>query len=127
MTAKAAARQDLVWVTSAGYARDHAVIAETLAASRRANAQVQAKCGALFWPAPLVAEPGPSCSLCLSRVRACREGDGAEGARNQRREGIIGRWLRTVQMGGAVRRNAGEPATEAADDAAHDSSRKAHS
>lgn len=126
MTAKAAARQHLVWVTSAGHARDHAVIAETLAASRRANAQVQAQCGALFWPAPLVAEPGPSCPPCLSRVRACREDDRAEGTRKQRREGIIGRWLRTVRTGGAVRRNAGESATEAGDDAAHGPSRKAH-
>jgi len=86
-------REHLVWVTSAGRARDHAVIAETLAERSRAQAEVVARCGETFWPAPLVAEPGPLCPHCVRYVRSCCE-DGRADARH--REGVIGRWLTTV-------------------------------
>lgn len=86
-------REHLVWVTSAGCARDHVVIAARLAESSRANAEVLAQCGERFWPAPLIADPAPSCSHCVRYVRACREG-GRAGDRH--REGVIGRWLTAV-------------------------------
>lgn len=86
-------REHLVWVTSAGCARDHAVIAKTLAESSRANAEVVAQCGERFWPAPLIADPAPVCRRCVRYVRSCREG-GRAGELD--REGVIGRWLTTV-------------------------------
>jgi len=96
-------REHLVLVTSAGHARDHAVIAETLAERSRAHAEVVAQCGEKFWPAPLVADPGELCPRCVRYVRACREGRRAE---DQHREGVIGRWLSAVV--GTARRCTGE-------------------
>jgi len=92
--------EHLVWVTSTGRAWDHAVIAETLAENSRANAKVVAQCGATFWPAPLIADPGEVCPHCVRHLRSCP--DGARAGHRQR-ESVIGRWLTTV-VGGSRRR-----------------------
>lgn len=115
MTAKAAAREHLVWVTSTGVARDHAVIAETLAERSRANAEVIAQCGERFWPAPLIADPAPPCRHCVRHVRVRLAG---ERAGDRHCEGVVGRWL--TAMVGTIPHLGGET------DAVRADARKAH-
>ncbi|GAA5101971.1 hypothetical protein GCM10025762_00970 [Haloechinothrix salitolerans] len=88
-------RERLVWVTSAGNARDHAVLAATVAAGSRASAEIVAECGTRFWPAPLVADPGPQCPRCIRQPRDHRNGGRVRHPVRQR-EGVIGRWLTAV-------------------------------
>lgn len=83
----------LVWVTAAGDAQDHAVLAATVAASSRASAEIVAECDTSFWPAPLVAEPGPPCPHCVMRLR---RNDRRTAHPVRQREGVIGRWLTAV-------------------------------
>jgi len=86
-------RERLVWITCAGDPRDHAVPAATIATSGRAGAEVVAECGTHFWPAPLVAEPGPQCPRC---IRQLRWSDGHTVQPVRQREGVIGRWLTAI-------------------------------
>ncbi len=86
-------RERLVWVTCVGNARDHAVPTTAVAASSRASSDIVAECGARFWPAPLVAEPGPPCPRC---VRQLRRNDRGTVDPVRQREGVIGRWLTAV-------------------------------
>ncbi|MPY81078.1 MAG: hypothetical protein GEV04_22135 [Actinophytocola sp.] len=111
-------RQHLVWVTTAGRARDHAVIAKTLAERSRASAELVAQCGEVFWPAPLIADPGESCPRCVGYLRSCREGGRVC---DRRREGVIGRWL-TAVVGGTRRLK--DVAVSSDDRAAHSLSRE---
>lgn len=95
MSAATAARDRLVWVTSAGYARDHTVPVATLVATSRANAEIVAECGENFWPAPLTADPGPRCPRCVKQLRDRRDARRTVHPSHQR-EGVIGRWLTAV-------------------------------
>lgn len=90
-TRLATAHDDLMWVTCACHTRDHAVAAAALAARHRADAEIRALCGERFWPAALVADPGPRCPRCLDHVR-----DQGIARRSRHREGVLGRWLTQV-------------------------------
>lgn len=112
----------LVWVTAAGDARDHAVLAATVAASSRASAEIVADCGAKFWPAPLVAEPGLPCPHCVGRLRR-KDRRTVDPVRQ--REGVIGRWLTAVTDAAqhtpdvAVTDRSAEPTERDASEVAH--------
>lgn len=66
-----AARARTVWVTAQGGVTDHAVLQLDLARWTREPARgVRSICGDAFWPAPMIANPGPHCFRCVRYMRA---------------------------------------------------------
>lgn len=67
----AAARERTVWVTAPGGVVDHAVLQLDLARwTCEPGRDLPSICGETFWPAPMIADPGPCCFRCARFLRA---------------------------------------------------------
>lgn len=94
MSTAAAAREHVVWVTAADRTVDHAVTSRELSAGvvGRAERGFESVCGDRFPAAPMISEPGPTCSRCACILRARASLRVIE----PHRQTAIGRWLSAV-------------------------------
>lgn len=88
------ARERVVWVTAADRKVDHAVTSRELSAGvlGRAERGFESVCGDQFPAAPMISEPGPTCSRCARILRARANLRVIE----PHRQTVIGRWLSAV-------------------------------
>lgn len=96
------ARDRVVWVTAADRTVDHAVTSRELSAGALGHAErgFESVCGDRFAAAPMISEPGPTCSRCARILRARASLRVIE----PHRQTAIGRWLSAVLPDSNTRR-----------------------